>query len=60
MNEELRSILIQMEPLLAKLKACPPETFSTRKKLPDCGIYVFTKTNSPSTLAAPTRYTSVL
>lgn len=41
MNEELRSLLAQMEPLLVKLKACPPETFATRKKLPDRGIYVF-------------------
>ena len=41
MNEELRSILAQMERLLAKLKACPPETFATRNKLPDRGVYVF-------------------
>lgn len=41
MNEELRSLLAQMDPLLVKLKACPPETFATRKKLPDRGVYVF-------------------
>ena len=47
MNEELRSILCQMDPLLNKLKACPPETFPTRKKLPDCGIYVFYEDKQP-------------
>lgn len=36
-----------MEPLLAKLKACPPETFPTRKKLPNCGIYVFYEDEQP-------------
>ena len=41
MNEELRSLLAQMDPLLVKLKACPSETFATRKKLPDRGVYVF-------------------
>lgn len=41
MNEELRSILTQMEPLLAKLKTCRSETFVTRKKLTDQGVYVF-------------------
>ena len=41
MNEELRSLLAQMEPLLDTLKACSPETFTTRKKLPEAGIYVF-------------------
>ena len=47
MNEELRSILCQMNPLLNKLKACPPETFPTRKKLPNCGIYVFYENGKP-------------
>ena len=47
MNEELRFILSQMDPLLDKLKACPPETFPTRKKLPDSGIYVFYEDKRP-------------
>ena len=47
MNEELQSVMEQMEPLLAKLKACPPETFPTRKKLPDRGVYVFYEGKEP-------------
>ena len=41
MNEELRSLLAQMEPLPLKLKASPKETFATRTKIPDRGVYVF-------------------
>ena len=41
MNDELRSLLDRMEPLLVKLKACQAEPFATRKKLPDRGVYVF-------------------
>ena len=40
-NEELRSVLAQMEPLLIELQACSAETFATRTKLPDRGVYVF-------------------
>ena len=47
MNEELRSLLAQMEPLLDTLKACSPETFTTRKKLPEVGIYVFYEDGNP-------------
>ena len=47
MNEELRSLLIQMKPLLVKLKACPPETSATRKNLPPVGIYVFYEDGNP-------------
>ena len=41
MNEELRSVMEQMEPFLLKLQACSAETFATRTKLPDRGVYVF-------------------
>ena len=47
MNEEMSSLLAQMEPLLAKLKVSQKEKFATRKKLPDRGVYVFYEGEKP-------------
>ena len=47
MNEAAQAILCQMESLLAKLNDCPPETRSTRRNLPNHGVYVFYKNNEP-------------
>ena len=41
MNEELQDVLAQMEPLLAELQDCPAETFATRRRLPNRGVYAF-------------------
>lgn len=47
MNEELSSLLAQMEPWIVKLKAFQKETFATRKKLPNRGVYVFYECGKP-------------
>ena len=41
MNKELQGILAQMEPLLTQLWNCPAETFATRTRLPNRGVYAF-------------------
>lgn len=46
-NQALESILRQMEPLLARLKECPPETRETRKNLPGRGVYAFYEGKKP-------------
>ena len=40
-DEAVKPILCQMEPLLTELNNCPPETRETLKNLPDRGVYVF-------------------
>ena len=47
MNEELRAVLAQMEPLLCQLGDCDEETFATRRNLPNRGVYVFYEGGRP-------------
>ena len=46
----------QMDGLLAQLKACRPETWETRKNLPNRGVYAFYEGCKPLYVGAQTRY----
>ena len=45
MNVQVKAVLGQMEPLLAELQDCPAETFATRRRLPNRGVYAFYEGN---------------